>query len=91
MENTMNSTDNKSDEAPNPTVQGGTIRQDNTPDIQANRILDAIASEYEDDADDVISLITNTLCDLRHLCDKHQLDFAKLDWLAYQTYCAEKH
>lgn len=85
----MNSTDNKSDKAPNPTAHAGTIRQDNTPDIQANRILDAIASEYEDDADDVLSLITNALCDLRHLCDKRQLDFAQLNRLAYQTYCAE--
>ena len=86
----MNSTDNKSDEAPNPTAQGSTIRQDNTPAIQADRILNAIAGEYEDDADDILSLITNTLCDLRHLCDKHQLDFAQLDRLAYQTYRAEK-
>lgn len=87
----MNSTDNKSDKAPNPTAHAGTIRQDNTPDIQADRILNAIASEYEDDADDVLSLITNALCDLRHLCDKHQLEFAKLDRLAYQTYRVEKH
>ena len=87
----MNSTNNKSDDAPNPTAQGGTIHPDNTPDIQADRIFNAIASEYEDDADEVLSLITNTLCDLRHLCDKLQLDFAQLDRLAYQTYCEEKN
>ena len=87
----MNSTDNKPDRAHNPSAHDSAIRQDNTPDIQADRILNAIASEYEDDADDVLSLITNTLCDLRHLCDKHQLDFAQLDLLAYQTYRAEKN
>ena len=87
----MNSTDNKTDKAPNPSAQGNTSSQNNIPDIQADRILTAIANEYEDDADDVLSLITNSLCDLRHLCDKHQLDFAQLDRLAYQTYRAEKN
>ena len=87
----MNSTNNKSDKAPNPAAQGGTSGHDNTPDIQADRILSAIANEYENDSDDILSLITNTLCDLRHPCDKHQLDFAQLDRLGYQTYCAEKN
>jgi len=87
----MDSTDSISNKTPNPSTQGSASGQSNTPDIQADRIFNAIASEYEDDADDVLSLITNTLCDLRHLCDKHLLDFAKLDRLAYQTYRAEKN
>ncbi len=81
----------KLDEAPNPLLQDSISGQGNIPAIQADRILVAIASEYEDDADDILSLITNTLCDLRHLCDKHQLDFVQFDGLAYQTYRAEKN
>ena len=87
----MDSTDNKSNKTPDPSTQGSASGQSNTPDIQADRILNAIANEYEDDAGDILSLITNTLCDLRHLCDLHQLDFAQLDRLAYQTHRAEKN
>ena len=86
----MNSTISNLNEAQKLLTYDSPIRQDNTPAIQADRILNAIAGEYEDDADDILSLITNTLCDLRHLCDKHQLDFAQLDRLGYQTYRAEK-
>ena len=39
----------------------GPIRQDNTPAIQSDWVLNAITGEYEDDADDVLSLITNIL------------------------------
>lgn len=87
----MNSTSSNLNEAQKLLTYDSPIRQDNTPAIQADRILNAIAGEYEDDADDILSLITNTLCDLRHLCDKHQLDFAQLDRLGYQTYRAEKN
>ena len=87
----MNSTSSNLDEAQKLLTYDSSIRQDNTPAIQADRILTAIANEYEDDADDILSLITNTLCDLRHLCDKHQLDFAQLDQLGYQTYRTEKN
>lgn len=47
-------------------------------------LLGAEASADEKDVA-VIDLLTN----LRHYCDHHRFDFAKLDRLAYQHYIAE--
>jgi hypothetical protein len=35
--------------------------------------------------------VTDALCDLRHLCDTHGLDFGDCDRSAYDHYCAELH
>ena len=35
--------------------------------------------------------VTDVLTDLRHYCDKHKLDFAKCDRMAYQHYLAERN
>jgi hypothetical protein len=39
----------------------------------------------------VESAIKDVLADLRHLCDKYDLDFADLDATAYTHYIHEKH
>jgi hypothetical protein len=41
------------------------------------------------DADEQDAAVIDLLANLRHYCDHHQFDFAKLDRLAYQHYIAE--
>jgi hypothetical protein len=42
------------------------------------------------DTEDPISMhIIDMLADLRHLCDRQDLDFASLDRQAYDHYCVE--
>lgn len=62
----------------------------NTPDIQAERILEALGGLYSDTAADVGELIEYALCDLRHLADKHVLCFGSIDQKGYRTYRMEK-
>ncbi|MEP2780965.1 MAG: hypothetical protein ABJO67_11560, partial [Pseudoruegeria sp.] len=62
----------------------------NVPDIQATAIMEAIAETYAHDTQDPQSLIANALGDIRHLCDKLNLSYSKLDRAAYQTYLEEK-
>jgi hypothetical protein len=50
----------------------------------SSALLATDASRREKDAA-VIDLLAN----LRHYCDRHHFDFAKLDRLAYQHYVAE--
>lgn len=41
--------------------------------------------------DDVKTVLTDLLADLRHLCDSHDLCFGDLDKMAYQHYVAERN
>ena len=54
----------------------------------AARVLAAYAQETNDD-EDVDTLISDFLGDLRHLCDGHGLDFAELDRRGYNHYVEE--
>lgn len=59
---------------------------------RANRIALALRSvRAYDGADDWRATITDALSDLRHLCDKHDLDMGALDHSAHQHYLAELH
>lgn len=40
---------------------------------------------------DWAATVTDALCDLRHLCDTHRLDFGDCDRIAYDHYSAERH
>lgn len=62
----------------------------NTPAIQAERILDALAAMYPDEAEYPDHLLTHALGDLRHLADQHGLAFADADKNAYRIYLQEK-
>lgn len=62
----------------------------NTPDIQAERILDALKTAYPDAGENISHLLTYALSDLRHLADLHELAFAQCDSNAYRIYLAEK-
>ncbi|MGB3316782.1 MAG: hypothetical protein WBB85_20495 [Albidovulum sp.] len=62
----------------------------NVPDIQADSILSALAAAYPDDADEIHRLLTHALADLRHMADKHDLDFGDCDTIAHGAYLAER-
>ncbi|PHR20343.1 MAG: hypothetical protein COA37_15525 [Hoeflea sp.] len=62
----------------------------NTPAIQAERILDALTALYPDANADIGELIQYVLCDLRHLADQHVICFGSTDQYAYRTYLQEK-
>jgi len=64
--------------------------RDSTPDNQAHRILEGLIGVYEDEEPEPLGLLTNALCDLRHLCDNHGLAFNEADKSAHQLYLAEK-
>ena len=49
----------------------GQIIPNNTPAIQADRILDALTALYPDASGHVADLMEYALCDLRHLADQH--------------------
>ncbi|MBM1222770.1 MULTISPECIES: hypothetical protein [Rhodobacterales] len=62
----------------------------NTPDIQAARILDALTALYPDASGQVADLMEYALCDLRHLADQHVICFGSTDQKGYRTYLQEK-
>ena len=62
----------------------------NSPAIQAEHILEALAEIYPDAAGNTGHLMEYALCDLRHLADRSELSFAIADREAHQTYLAEK-
>ncbi|MHC0055811.1 hypothetical protein [Actibacterium sp. D379-3] len=62
----------------------------NTPDIQAARILDALTALYSDASGQVADLMEYALCDLRHLADQHVICFGSTDQKGYRTYLQEK-
>lgn len=55
---------------------------------RADRIAALLARNYEG-ATDWQATVTDTLSDLRHLCDRHGLAFHECDRLAYGHYSAE--
>jgi hypothetical protein len=58
---------------------------------RANRIANALKTVKEyDGALDYKASITDALSDLRHLCDKLDLDFAQCDRSAYDHYSMER-
>ena len=62
----------------------------NTPAIQAERILDALTALYPDASGHVADLMEYALCDLRHLADQHVICFGSTDPRGYRTYLQEK-
>jgi len=66
-------------------------RVDHTGDIAASRILEALINCYADCPDDPETLITQALCDLRHLCDQRALHFAACDKAGNGLYLNERH
>ncbi|WP_104494477.1 hypothetical protein [Paracoccus denitrificans] len=68
----------------------GQIIPNNTPAIQADRILDALTALYPDASGHVADLMEYALCDLRHLADQHVICFGSMDQRGYRTYLQEK-
>ena len=68
----------------------GQIVPNNTPAIQADRILDALTALYPDASGHVADLMEYALCDLRHLADQHVICFGSMDQRGYRTYLQEK-
>lgn len=68
----------------------GQIIPNNTPAIQADRILDALTALYPDASGHVADLMEYALCDLRHLADQHVICFSSMDQRGYRTYLQEK-
>jgi hypothetical protein len=56
---------------------------------RARKIRTALRHGGYETAADMGAAITDALADLRHACDLHGLDFAKLDAIAYQHYIEE--
>jgi hypothetical protein len=56
---------------------------------RANRVGKLLAQNYEG-ATDWAATITDALADIRHLCDKHDLDLGDLDRIAHDHYLAER-
>lgn len=69
---------------------GGMSAPNNTPAIQAKRILDALTALYPDANGNVSELMEYALCDLRHLADQHVICFGSTDQKGYRTYLQEK-
>ncbi len=67
----------------------GNIESGNVPQIQADRMRDALAGLYLD-ADSEAEQLRSALCDLRHFADAKGLDFTLSDKTAQQFYLAEK-
>ena len=62
------------------------------PTTKADNLHVTLANQYEYegiDADAVDDLVTSALTDLRHLCDKHSLDFGRLNRKAQNHYVKE--
>lgn len=66
-------------------------RADHTGDFAASRILEALIICYPDCPDDPEALITQALCDLRHLCDQRALGYAARDKAGHGLYLNEQH
>lgn len=58
---------------------------------RGQRIGMALADAGYEGAPDWAATVTDALCDLRHLCDAHGLDFGNLDRIGYGHYQAELH
>ena len=61
---------------------------------QVEQIAGTLFGEQYADASgqivDAEALVIDVLANLRHFCDSRDLDFGKLDRVAYDHYCAEK-
>jgi hypothetical protein len=57
--------------------------------LQAGLISIAVRYNYAGEADDLQANITDTLTDLRHLCDMENLDFYAMIESSYHHYLAE--
>lgn len=53
------------------------------------RLVQTLSQHYPNDPQ-TAHKVTDMLADLRHLCDQEELDFAKLDKLAYEHYLRER-
>ena len=58
---------------------------------RAARIAKALKDAGYEGPTDWAATASDALADLRHLCDKHDLDFGNLDRIAYDNYLAERH
>jgi len=56
---------------------------------RAERADRAMKAQGYETPEDRQSAIADILCDLRHLCDRHDYDFAELDRRGYSNYAAE--
>lgn len=56
---------------------------------RANKIAKALVAAGYEGSTDWRATITDALVDLRHLCDKHDLDFGECDRIAYGHYLPE--
>lgn len=52
--------------------------------------LDKTLRQHYPQDPQVAHRVTDVLTDLRHLCDQEELDFGKLDKLAYEHYLRER-
>jgi hypothetical protein len=58
---------------------------------RSGKIARALVAAGYEGATDWGATVTDALCDLRHLCDAHALEFGRLDRLAHEHYSAELH
>lgn len=58
---------------------------------RAAKLANGLKAAGYEGATDWAATVTDALCDLRHLCDTHGLDFGDCDRLAYDHYLPELH
>ena len=66
-----------------------TAAQAQTHAASADRVLSALFELYADCEQVPETLITNVLCDLRHLCDQRSLAFSAADKAGHALYLEE--